>query len=66
MTEARVVAITMDTSRRITTVATGYEEVPVLYEYDDGTSNERWMPTEDAVCEVKAHAEQNTDQGRDK
>ena len=64
MTEPRVIAITMDTSRRISTIATGYEEVPVLYECDDGYSYERWMPTDDAVREVQAHSEQNTETER--
>lgn len=59
----KVLAVTVDTSRGITSRELG-EQVPVTYEYEGGFTNEIWMTVEEGVAEVLKHQEAQSQEDR--
>lgn len=50
-----VVAVSMDTSRRIWTRLTNEEVVPVTFDFSDGTREVEWMDTTAACVAVMSY-----------
>lgn len=49
----RVIAVTVDTSRRIWNKQNNYEEVPVEFDYEGGGRSVMWMTTANACKEIE-------------